>query len=300
MSGAVADSALTRWCRDALGGEPVKQLFVRQQMSASVGWRLADGRRVVVKSRGDPLARVTACLRLQAALFAERFPCPSPLTGAGIVGGLTVHAEEYVDGGEQMFGEDLTLAAPMAHQFAELLGQLERVRQVADVDVLVPPPWVSWWSSRPWTRQPHVPTFVYDAADRVRERMRAVYLPGVLGHADWESQNLRWVGSRLHVVFDWDSLTWAPEAVLVALAAPVFPATTQPETASIAGVAAFLEQYQLSRGREFSVDELEVAWAAGLLPSLHNARNEVLEGNRPLVLERLIDDCEDRLHLANA
>lgn len=300
MSGGVAESALARWCRDALGAEPIRQLFIHRQMSESVGWRLADGRQVVVKSRPDPLPRVAACLRVQGALFAARYPCPRPLTDVAMVDGMAVHAEEYVDGGAQLFGDALALAAPMAEHFAELVGQLERLRQLTDVGVLAPPPWVSWWSGRPWTRQPKVPSFVYDAAERVRERIGAVSLPGVLGHADWESQNMRWVASRLHVVFDWDSLAWAPEAVLVGVAAAVFPATVQPETSSIAGGAAFLEQYQVTRGREFSADELEVAWAAGLLPSLFNARNEVLEGRRPLVLEQLIDDYEDRLQLAGA
>jgi len=180
------------------------------------------------------------------------------------------------------------------------MDRLSRLHDAVNPDVLVPAIWVSWWSQRPWSRQPAVPSFVYDAAERVRKRMAKVYLPGVIGHADWESQNLRWTHGRLVVVHDWDSLTWAPEAVLVGAAAAVFPAGDQPETASLAASATFLEQYQLARGREFSAEELEVAWAAGLLPSLHNARAEALTGRRPLVLERMADDYAERLDLAGA
>ena len=105
-------------------------------------------------------------------------------------------------------------------------------------------------------------------------------------------------------MYSWnDAGRWSAQDLQVVAGSRILGIEVQNVEQSLLGrwaVAAFLEQYQLSRGREFSVDELEVAWAAGLLPSLHNARNEVLEGNRPLVLERLIDDCEDRLHLANA
>jgi hypothetical protein len=301
MTGTVEDPALVEWCRAELGAAPARQLFAHRSTSDVTGLRLTDGREVVVKIRRDPVARVDACLRLQSALFASHYPCPRPLTEASVLGGMTAHAEECVDIGEPLMGDDTALAIPLAAGFADLAEQLDRLRELVDPQVLVPPLWVSWWSQRPWSRQAQVPELVYDAADRVRARLADVYLPGVLGHADWESQNLRWAHGRLVVVHDWDSLTWAPEAVLVGAAAAVFPAQSQqPETASIAASATFLEHYQTVRGREFSADELEVAWAAGLLPSLLNARNEVLEVRRPLVLNRLREDCADRLRLAGA
>jgi hypothetical protein len=298
MTGRVEDPALIEWCRAELGAVPVRQLFTQRATSDVTGLRLDDGREVVVKLRREPVARVEACLRLQAALFASHYPCPRPLTGAGVVGGLTVHAEEYVDRGELWMGDHAALAAPLAEAFADLLARLERLCALVDPHVLVPPAWIAWWSQRPWSRQQSAPDFVYDAAERVRRRLADVHLPGVIGHGDWEAQNLRCSNGRLAVVHDWDSLSWAPEAMLVGVAAAVFPAQSQPETASLSASATFLEHYQTVRGREFTADEVEVAWAAGLLPSLHNARNEVLEGHRPLVLDRLRDDCADRLELA--
>lgn len=300
MTGTVADPALIAWCRAELGAVPVRVLFTQRATSEVVAFRLDDGREVVVKRRREPVGRVEACLRLQAALFASNYPCPRPLTGAGVVGGLTVHAEEYDDRGELLMGDHAALAAPLAIAYADLAERLDRMHDLVNAQVLVPPVWMAWWSQRPWSPHPLVPSFLYDAADRLRHRLADVYLPGVIGHADWEAQNLRATNGRLVVVHDWDSLSWAPEALLVGCAAAVFPAQSQPETASLSASATFLEQYQVAREREFTAEEIEIAWAGGLLPSLHNARNEVLEGRRPLVLDRLRDECADRLALAGA
>src|SRR5689334_24633636 len=52
------------------------------------------------------------------------------------------------------------------------------------------------------------------AAERTRGRILAAGLPCVLGHADFEAQNLRWHGREVWAVHDWDSLAWQPEAAL--------------------------------------------------------------------------------------
>ena len=44
----------------------------------------------------------------------------------------------------------------------------------------------------------------------------------MLGHADFEAQNLRWHGLDVWVVHDWDSLAWQPEAALVGAASAAF------------------------------------------------------------------------------
>jgi hypothetical protein len=300
MTGTVADSSLRSWLQQALGAAPVRQLFERRQTAYVVGYRLEDGRQVVVKARHDPVRRVQACLAVQAGLFASNYPCARPLTMAAIVDGLTVHAEELRDPGDRMRGDDLRTARAFAVAFAGLMGRLERMAVVAEPDVLTPPPWVGWWRQRPWSASPRVPAVIYEAADRVRTRLARYDGPCVLGHADWESQNLRWTGDRLAVAYDWDSLAWLPEAVLVGAAASSFPSDLQPVVAATAASASFLQEYQEARRRELSPDELEVAWAAGLLPVLFNARNEALEGRRPLILPEIDDQVAERLRLAGA
>lgn len=300
MAVSVADASLRAWCARALGSPPTKVLFQRQGMSTVFGYRLADGRRVVVKARHDPLARAQTCLTLQTALFASRYPCPRPLTKPEIVDGLTVHAEDLVDAGNVLLGDDIRTAPMFAAAYAGLLARLDHLGTVVDTDVLTAPPWLGWFRSRPWDPVPAVPDAVHAAAFRVRDRLADLDRPPVIGHTDWESQNLRWRDDRLVAVHDWDSLAAAPEPLHAGAAAAVFPAADQPVAASIDASAAFLDHYQRERGRWFSQDEVELAWAGGLLPLLHNARQEALEGRRPQVLAELPGQLPERLRLAGA
>jgi hypothetical protein len=68
-----------------------------------------------------------------------------------------------------------------------------------------------------------VPSFVVETAERARTRLLAADLPCVLGHADFEAQNLRWRDERVWAVHDRDSLAWQPEAALVGAASGSFP-----------------------------------------------------------------------------
>jgi hypothetical protein len=290
-------AALAEWCERELGAAPARELFRRRQTGEVTGLRLRDGRRVVVKARHDSLDRVNTCLAVQGALFALRYPCPRPITGATLLGGLTVHAEDFVDGGAPLLGSDVTTAAAFGASYAELVTTVEHHVQVARPDVLNAPPWLDWWRQRPWS-DARLPETLVTAAAAVRERLAAVDLANVIGYGDWETQNLRFAGETLRVVFDWDSLVWLPEAVLVGAASGSFPSNLQPTVASIEASHRFVAAYESRRGRSFGADELEVVWAASLLPVLHNARNEVVFGRRPLILDVLGDQVRERLRRA--
>jgi hypothetical protein len=86
-----------------------------------------------------------------------------------------------------------------------------------------------------------------------------------VGHGDWEAQNLRWTADVPLVVHDWDSVLAAPEAVIVGLAASVWPCGDDADAATVAESAEFLDEYQRAAGRWFSADEVEVSWAAGVV-----------------------------------
>lgn len=300
MTAPAEDAALQAWVTSALGSAPVKTLFARHHLSTVYGYRLADGRLVVVKARPDPVARVQACLTLQAGLYAGHFPCPRPLTAPAIVEGLTVHAEEHRDAGTVMLGDDLRLAPAFGTSYGDLLTRLVPLADAVDTSVLTAPPWVGWWRQRAWSADPRVPQTLLAAAAEVRDRLAAVDLPTVVGHADWESQNLRWSGTDLAVAHDWDSLAALPEAVLVGAAASTFPSGDQPVVASIEATQDFLDAYQDRRGRRLTADERRVTWVAGLLPVLFNARVEALERRRQQILPVLDEQVARRLELADA
>ena len=297
---------LPAWCAERLGHEPVSVLFERRSVSAVVGLRLADGREVVVKAREDD-GRAASCVAAQARLAERGFPCPRPLTPVVGVGVLAVHAEESRPGGEVLRGDSPEVAVAYAEVFARLMAEL--------AEVTVPPPlpnprWARWdhpgsglWPAIGFLDerdQSAVPAYVVDAARRARTRLLAAGLPCVLGHADFEAQNLRWRGRQVYAVHDWDSLAWQPEAALVGTASGTFANVTPTTLVPVDSSAAFLAAYQEVRGRRFTVAEQEVAWAAGLWTAAHNARWEALFGDPPVTGAAVRTQAAERLRRANA
>jgi hypothetical protein len=170
------------------------------------------------------------------------------------------------------------------------------------------PVWVRWEHSGPgaWPRFDLVdaqqartgialPQWLEEIQRRIRGRLSRTRLPLVIGHADWEAQNLRWEGHTIHTVHDWDSLAVLPEAGVVGAAAGAFASTDVPTLAPLASSEAFLAAYQDAAGRHFTSEELEVAWAASMYPAAHNARGEVLFGNRRVAGDALHAQAEERL-----
>ncbi|GAB4586503.1 phosphotransferase [Nocardia sp. IFM 10818] len=141
---------------------------------------------------------------------------------------------------------------------------------------------------------------VVDTAARARRRMLAADLPRVLGHADFEAHNLRWHDRQVRTVHDWDSLAWQPEAALVGAASAVFPKTGPATLPPIESTEAFLAAYQHERGRAFTTEEQQIAWAAGLWPAAHDIRWESLHGYTALSGKALWIQAAERLRRANA
>ena len=297
---------LPAWCLDHLGAEPADVLFRLRQVSMVFGLRLVDGRDVVVKARADD-GRAASCVAAQARLAERGFPCARPLTPAVGVGSLAVHAEEFRPGGEVLHGDSPDIAVRCAEVFARLMAEL------AGVTVAPPlpnPRWVRWdhTDSGVWPAidfldsrdQSVVSAYIVETAARARKRLLAAGLPCVLGHADFEAQNLRWQGREVWTVHDWDSLAWQPEAALVGAASGSFASSGPPTLASIESSEAFLVTYQDIRRRLFTAVELEMAWAASLWMAAYNAREMALCGGAPAGANALRVQAAERLRRADA
>jgi len=302
----VTAADLGAWCDRWLGAGIDEVLFETGHLSRVLGVRLADGRDVVVKAR--PAAdRLAACAGVQRALWQAGFPCPQPLAGPVPWHGYAVNAEVFVPG-----GEILDVADGAVDGYADLLARLIRLAPQSLVAGLAPnPPWVAWDHGYGGIWPPpddraadlNAPNahrefgWLDEVGQRVRLRLhRMRSLPSVVGHGDWEAQNLRWHGRAPWVVHDWDSVIAGPEPVVAGLAASVWPCGAQPRAATVAESQAFIEAYQRAAGRRWGTDEIEASWAAGLWVYAFNAKKASLDGFPWLDP----DEAQQRLRLAGA
>jgi hypothetical protein len=293
------------WCREHLGAPPIRTIFEAGYLSIVLGLELTDGRQVVVKAR-QPAARLEACCAVQRHLFQSGFPCPEPLAGPAPLGELSATAEAYAAGGEQLVpGPD------SPERFAFELRRL--IRLAPPRDDLPSLPWVAWDHDLDGTwPEPDDsdadlnavigPSWLEELGRRVKRRLQdARALPRVIGHADWESQNLRWLGRELHVVHDWDSLVRQPEATLAGAASAVYTATGEPHTsASVDQAAAFLDAYERARGAPWRDEERQLAWAAGLWVRAFNAKKSTVRGRPSESATALQAEAAERLARAGA
>jgi hypothetical protein len=297
-----------QWCERELG--PVERVeSVREEMSEVFLVGLQDAGRVVVKVRADPEGRAVGCLEAQSRVWAAGLPCPEPLTGVGRLGSVSVHAEAWVPGGEVLLGAEPEVAELSAHLLAEVMDVL--IGFEPGVLPVPNPDWVRWDYEGPGEWPPHVyvdaapnqsplPDYLDGAAQRVRARMRRCWLPNVVGHGDWEAQNLRWLERRPVAIHDWDSAVYMPEAAVVGAAAGAFASNETPTLAPLESSAVFLDAYQQRRGRRFTSEETQVAWAASLWPAVHNARVEYRFNLQAVASAALEHQAHARLALAGA
>jgi hypothetical protein len=279
------DESVAAWCATVLGAAPVREIFRRRHLSEVLGLELDDGRQVVVKVRpGSP--RLDAATAVQRHVHRQGFPCPDVLAGPLPLGDRVATAEEYI--APHGPPPDPPPPAPVARLLAQLVAATPRAETATALSP--PPPWVGWdhpgerlW---PWPDDLDVdmddhpgPDWVDDTAARIRERMQYDASPSVIGHIDWEANNLDWDGNVPVVVHDWDSLAIRTEAAIAGAAAAVFPANgVNVAAATIEQTAAFLHVYREVRSAQWTTDSDEIAWCAGLWVLTYNAKKESLGG----------------------
>jgi hypothetical protein len=168
-----------------------------------------------------------------------------------------------------------------AEAFARLIRLAPRPGEVSTLDPA--PSWAAWdhagdglWPC-PEDRDVNLnevagPEWIDGAGRRARDRLRASGSEAVIGHCDWLAGDLRWSGDALLVVHDWDSMIADSEAVLVGFAAALYSTVSARELATVGDTERFLLAYCYARGREFSADELERSWAAGVWTRVYDAK----------------------------
>ncbi len=286
------------------GCAPVETIFEVEHLSRVVGYRLSDGQEVVLKLR-PPAERVLACLDVQTYLWQRGFACPRPLAGPSFHGTQLLTAEAYVEPGEKLRGPG---AAP---KFAEALHRLLSLTAGYQPRLPLdpPPPWLGGWRHGGpglWPPADDLPddlndfdtAWLDDVARRVAGLLNASTLPNLVGHADWTATNVEWRDGNLHVVHDWDSLAYLPEAALAGGASVIFTQDTY-SAATLDESTAFLDAYEAVRGRPWTEAERPVCWAAGLWNLAFDAKKDVARGGGES-FKRLRIEAAERLNLAGA
>jgi hypothetical protein len=289
-----------------MGAPPVRELFRIVHLSSVHGIELRDGRLLVVKVR--PTAeRVAGCEAVHRHLWQRGLPCAQPLAGPVPLGDHCLTVEAMIED-----GPPLEPAAQHPSQSAQALaGLVSMAPPVTAVPTLdPPPPWVHWAHDEgdiwPWPDDLDAdlnahpgPEWLDDLGRRVRARLAGYQAPAVVGHGDWEAQNVVWKGGRLHAVHDWDSVVSLPEATIAGAAATVFAVRGCPPGApGIEQTEAFLDAYARARDLVWSRDDREAGWAAGLWVRAFNAKKASLDPHAGQVVPEFQDEATERLRRA--
>lgn len=290
----VGMDALAGWCERWLGAAPTAELFEAGYLSTVRGLRLADGREVVVKVRPRE-ARLAGCAAVHRALWTAGFACPEPLVDPQPLDGYAATAETLVlDVGEPP--PDSELAALSAAALACLV---ELAPDPGSVPSLAPSPsWTGWdhagaglWPT-PEDRDVDLnaypePQWLARVAAAVRDQLRGHAGGPVIGHGDWHPENLRWRGTQLTAVHDWDSVICQPEPAIAGLAAASFLGIDgSAGMASVEDSAAFLYAYARARGHRWTAQDYAACWAAGLWQRTFDAKTRSLDGDPGQILTR--------------
>jgi hypothetical protein len=265
-------------------GAVLGAIFYSSSVGVAAGLRLMDGYEVVVKVHrwNVSLERLRDQQRVQSYLSEIGLSAPRPLAGPKPLGNGLAVIEEMRRGGVangHLSGVREILARGL-HEFISsarpLVKQVELGTPLVLQDV----------GEELWP-EPHDLRFDFsgtsagaewidDMGRAARRRLDGVSGESVIGHFDWRVQNLGITNGALSAIYDWDSLSCAPEPVIVGCAAAQFTAvwdgsTTNP-LPSLEEMRRFVDLYQMARGSAFTRSERELLDAANLWSCAYGAR----------------------------
>lgn len=279
-----------RFVRTYLRDSIVGCSFIYISVGATCVVRLGCGQIVVIKAYGlkhglwalrPPALR--SSFRVQANLAQAGFACPAVIVAPQVQGRTLFIAQSYCNSGKPVDPFAPNVRREMAVKLADLIQRTRRLTIPNDLA-----PWMPWLSDEIslWPT-PHNALFDFEKTnagaewiDTIAVRAQAVLLDLTLeptiGHADWSLQNMAFQNGQLTCVFDWDSLRVGPEPFFVGGAARCYAhdwRTGGPErTITVAEAEAFIQEYEVARGRPFSTNEQVAIGAAMVYTLAYGAR----------------------------
>lgn len=275
------------FCVSELKSSFKETLFFEVSQGAVFGLSLENGERVVIKAHppGKSIEALSAVVHVQHFLAEHGYPCPIPLiTPKPLAAGHAV-VETLIDEGSYRDAHNLVIRRSLAEMLARhihLTGHPESIPNVnpSALDRRLPPH-ILW-------PVPHNAIFNFEATtsgaewiDNLAQQAKKVIAHGigrfVLGHTDWSVKHFRYVNGNVRVIYDWDSLAYDKEPVIVGGAAIGFTYTeffAVPWLPTQEEASAFVAEYEVARGQPFTTDERITLAAAATYSLAYSARCE--------------------------
>lgn len=278
---------LDAFCQREMGAAIADVLFYESSIGAVCGMCLRDGRRVVIKVHqpSHTLEFLQAVVRMQRYLLTYGYPCTKSLLDPYPLAYGLATTEELVDEGEYRQADNPAIRRSMAEMLAWLI-QLGRTPetipavQPALFDRRLPADII--WPT------PHSKLFDFEATaagaewiDEIARPAQEIKLHGagrlVLGHADWGVKHFRFLDEKVRVIYDWDSLAYEKEPIIVGHASAYFTYTEffgESRLPTDEEAYAFVAEYEAARGRPFTPQEHRTLMAAKIYSLAYSARCE--------------------------
>ena len=215
------------FCQHTRGSAIADCYFYEVSLGIVAGLRLKDGQCIVIKGLINPRppTYLQAVVRVQRYLRSQNYPCTEPIGGPLPLGLGQAMLEALDDRGEFHDAHDPRWRKPLAELLAQLiylLKQPEAAIEPAIFDFRLP-------SNVLWGK-PHSNIFDFKATSQGAERIDEIARKAkqildegagdlVVGHGDWSTKHVRYIGEQPHIIYDWDSLTLDKEPAIVGRAA---------------------------------------------------------------------------------
>lgn len=273
------------FCEAELGQLPAEALFFFCSIGVVFGFQMPDGQRLVIKVHAPGRTRsfLVQQGKVQCYLVAQGYPCPRPVAGPRVLGEGLAIIDELVDEGIFRDAHEPAIRKAIATALYEQI-QLLRDGVPAGIDPSCfdqcLPPDVLW-------PRPHNAIFDFEAtregaewidelAWKVKRIIEANEHVLVLAHGDFSTNQMRFVGERLRIVYDWDSLTLRSELCTLGKTATSFAYTEQPGVTNSEttreDAEGFIADYEAARQKPFTPAEQRIIQAARLSGQLYGAR----------------------------
>lgn len=263
-------------------------IFTGGRLKPVVGVRLLDGRNVVFKlyDQKADWAKLTATYEVQKFLFNNDYPCPRPVREPITLAGRFIMVEEYVQKGIAGKPHEPSYRRSMAKSLADQIFLMRRLPQ--QHTLRKPDPWMDYHNTSLWPR-PHDSAFDFESTsegaewiDKMAAEAKQILLEPnddqfVIGHGDWESQNMRFENSKVAVVWDWDSLVLEREEVIAGVASGIFTAQGDPDFSDApepSESSQYLDEYSEFANFQWNTKKRRRAGAAATWVISYNARCE--------------------------